>query len=159
MVVEVHCIPAVDINWSHAMPWITSLPGVIFVQPHGFLKDTYVPLAVEDVDWIEVNFGNRDNYGGNIVSVYLGYHDFKEMKKRYIARIVNQPGFNRLLLGEVYPHEGDGICVVADNRVGKRWRRMLWTTVKASQTCWLNLRHHWMMLCIAVQNYANPSII
>ena|SRR6266852_2171425 len=83
MVVEVHCIPTGDINWSNALPWIISPPNIIFIQPHGFLKETYVPLAIEGVDWVEVNFGDRDDYGGNIATVDLGYHDFEETKEHY----------------------------------------------------------------------------
>ena len=87
MVVEVHCIPAIDIKWDYALPWITSPPNVVFVQPHGFLEESYMPLAVEDIDWVEVNYGDGDNYEGNIASVYLGNHDYEETKASYIAKV------------------------------------------------------------------------
>ena len=107
MVVKVHCIPAIDIEWDHALPWITSPPNVIFIQPHGFLEESYVPLAVEDIDWVEVNYGDGDDYEGNIASVYLGNHDYEKTKKSYVTKIVNKPRHNRLLPDDAYLHWDD----------------------------------------------------
>ena len=112
MVVEVHCIPAIDIEWDYALPWITSPPNVVFVQPHGFLEESYMPLAVEDIDWVEVNYGDGDNYEGNIASVYLGNHDYEETKASYIAKIINRPRHDRLLPDDVYLHWDDAQFMV-----------------------------------------------
>ena len=112
MVVEVHCIPTINIEWDHALPWITSPPNVIFIQPHGFLEESYVPLAVEDIDWVEVNYGDGDDYEGNITSVYLGNHDYEKTKRSYVTKIVNKPQHNRLLPDDAYLHWDDAEFMV-----------------------------------------------
>ena len=112
MVVEVHCIPAIDIKWDHALPWITSPLNIIFIQPHGFLEESYVPLAVEDIDWVEVDYGDGDDYEGNIALVYLGNHDYEKAKKSYNAKIVNRPRHDRLLPDDAYLHWDDAEFMV-----------------------------------------------
>ena len=65
------------IEWDHALPWITSLLNIVFVQPHGFLEESYMPLPIKDIDWEEVNYGDRDDYDDNVMSVYLHDYDYE----------------------------------------------------------------------------------
>jgi hypothetical protein len=44
--VEVHTIPGFYVNWDEALPWFLPPPGVVFIQPHGFLEKGYTPLAL-----------------------------------------------------------------------------------------------------------------
>lgn len=115
MVVEVHCIPGIDVEWQYALPWITSPPNIVFTQPHGFLEDSYVPVAIEDVDWIEVNYGDGEDYGGNIASVYLDNYDYEDALRCYTAKVVNKPRMERLLPDDAYLHWDDTEFVVSAN--------------------------------------------
>ena len=65
-----HCVPTLGIEWDHALHWITSPLNVIFIQLHGFLEESYMPLPIEDIDWEVVNYSDRDDYDGNVMSVY-----------------------------------------------------------------------------------------
>ena len=112
MVVEVHCIPSIEVDWHNALPWITCPPNVIFIQPHGFLEDSYVPLPVEDIDWIEVNYGDGNDYDSNVASVYLGDYDYEEAQKHYIAKTVKKPRLSRLLPDDAYLHWDDTVDMV-----------------------------------------------
>ena len=71
-----------------------------------------MPLAVEDIDWVEVNYGDGDDYEGNIASVYLGNHDYEKAKKSYVAKIVNKPRHSRLLPDDMYLHWDDAKFMV-----------------------------------------------
>ena len=99
------------------LPWITSPPNVIFIQPHGFLEDSYMPLPIKDIDWVEVNYSNRGDYGANIVLVYLKDYDYEETKKSYNTKIINKPWFNQLLPDKAYIHWDDTIEIIINERV------------------------------------------
>ena len=80
-------------------------------------RGSYMPLPIEDIDWEEVNYGDRDDYEGNVVSVYLHDYDYEVAKKSYNAKIVNTPRHDRLLPEEVYIHWDNTIEALVKERL------------------------------------------
>ena len=76
-----------------------------------------MPLPIKDIDWEEVNYGDRDDYEGNVMSVYLDDYDYEVAKKSYNAKIVNTPRHDRLLPEEVYIHWDDTIEALVKERL------------------------------------------
>ena len=76
-----------------------------------------MPLPIKDIDWVEVNYSDRDDYGANIVSVYLKDYDYEETKKSYNTKIINKPRFDRLLPDKAYIHWDDTIEIMVNERV------------------------------------------
>ena len=76
-----------------------------------------MPLPIEDIDWVEVSYSNREDYGGNIASVYLEDYGCEEVKKCYISKTVNKPWLDQLLPDDAYLHWDNTIDIMVNDRV------------------------------------------
>ena len=85
-IVEVHCIPAIDIEWNYALPWITSLPNVVFVQPHN--QQNKIPWDTVEIPVI------KSQYSTSILSWYISmlyplYHHHYHSAHTHIPSTIN----------------------------------------------------------------------